>query len=154
MPQAPASYLAGASVQHLALNTACTTLCWTSYCGTWQGKRLDAKRAHRDSIAKEADAKHAFLDGLAQQLKTAANEVDAVCLKLGIPPAMPGPQSVRLASLLPQPLFTLYWQLLSAISAFNLGLQASITGQTALYSYPNVLPAACAAIGRKSLASV
>ncbi|MCJ1425422.1 hypothetical protein MMC29_003321 [Sticta canariensis] len=91
-------------------------------------KQLDAKRAHRDAKAKEAEAKHAFLDGLAQHLKAAGNEVDAACLKLGIPPATPSPQSLRTASLLPQPLFTLYWQLLSASSAFDLGLHVSITG--------------------------
>ena len=79
-------------------------------------------------MAKVVSDKRSFLDKLAAQLRTIASGSDAACLSLGIPPATPAPQPTKLAALLPPLLFMLYWQLLSASQAFDLGLRVSIAG--------------------------
>ena len=94
-----------------------------------QAKELETKRALRDTMSAEVSAKRKFMAGLAGQLQLAAAAVDTSCLQLGVPPLTPAPQFSRDASLLPQPLFTLYWQLLSASHAFHLGLHVSLAGE-------------------------
>ncbi|KAK9789565.1 hypothetical protein WJX73_009008 [Symbiochloris irregularis] len=91
-------------------------------------KALEVKRAQRDALAGEVAQKRKFIDSLSSHMQMLQQGSDAACLALGIPPVANAPQPSRHVSLLPQPLFTIYWQMLSAASAFDLALQVSIAG--------------------------